>query len=130
MKGLWKVETSNFACVFTMKWNRDLVTAIYLFWVVFEKNAKNYIFLQLLKKPSEKNLMINEAYVLTTIINCCELAELASLRKTRELIVPVIAETKLAHISKTKHLRHMMYRTRNDYFHPYYCERSEASSQS
>ena len=47
-----------------------------------------------------------------------ELAELASLRKARELIVPVIEETKLAHISKTKHFRHMMYRTRIDYFHP------------
>ena len=49
-----------------------------------------------------------------------ELAELASLRKARELSVEVIEETKLAHISKTKHFRHMMYRTRNDYFHPYY----------
>ena len=49
-----------------------------------------------------------------------ELAELALLRKARELIVPVKEETKLAHISKTKHFRHMMYRTRNDYFHPYY----------
>ena len=56
-------------------------------------------------------------------MNCCErsrakraeLAELASLRKARELIVPVIEETKLAHISKTKHFRHMMYRTGNDY---------------
>jgi len=47
-------------------------------------------------------------------------AELALLRKARELIVPVIEETKLAHISKTKHFRHMMYRTRNVYFHPYY----------
>ena len=49
-----------------------------------------------------------------------ELAELASLRKARELSVEVIEETKLAHISKTKHFRHMMYRTGNDYFHPYY----------
>ena len=49
-----------------------------------------------------------------------KLAELASLRKAREPIVPVIEETKLAHISKTKNFRHMMYRTRNDYFRPYY----------
>ena len=33
-----------------------------------------------------------------------ELAELASLCKASELIVPVIEETKLAHISKTMHL--------------------------
>ena len=42
-----------------------------------------------------------------------KLAELASLRKVREPIVPGIEETKLAHISKTKNFRHMMYRTRN-----------------
>jgi len=40
VKGLWKVETSNFACVFTMEWTSDLETAIYLLPVVFEKNAK------------------------------------------------------------------------------------------
>ena len=45
MKGLWKVEASNLACVFAMKWTRDIVAAIYLFWTVFEKNAKKYIFL-------------------------------------------------------------------------------------
>ena len=28
-----------------MKWTRDVVAAIYLLWVVFEKNAKKYIFL-------------------------------------------------------------------------------------
>ena len=45
VKGLWKIETSNFACRFTMEWTRDLVTAFYLFWVVFEKNAKKYSFM-------------------------------------------------------------------------------------
>ena len=48
-----------------------------------------------------------------------ELAELASLRKARELIVPVIEETILALISKSKHFRHMMYRARNIYFDLY-----------
>ena len=45
VNGLWKVETSNVACVFTMELTRDLVTEFYLFWVVFEKNAKKFNFL-------------------------------------------------------------------------------------
>ena len=45
LKGLWDVEATNFACVFAMKWTRDLVAAISQLCAVFEKNAKKYIFM-------------------------------------------------------------------------------------